>query len=112
VIVPSAGATAHSITYERGAAAWFRTTADNADYQAKECARLGLVRCGDFITRGDGAQFSADCRSSSRDAADVARALRYWAARARSAGPRWRVYTRTDRGGYPYSCRFGISRLP
>jgi hypothetical protein len=110
--VPAAAlATAHSVSFERAAALWFRTTRDNADYQARECIRAGLVRCGDYITRGDGEQFAADCRSIGKDAGDVARDLRYWARRARAQGPEWRVYTRTERGGYPHLCRFGIVRL-
>jgi hypothetical protein len=99
------------VSFERGAAHWFRTTRDNADYQALECLRRGLVRCGDYITRGDGEQFAADCRSIGKSAADVARDLRYWASRARSKGEPWRVFTRTERGGYPHLCRFGIVEL-
>jgi hypothetical protein len=99
------------VTYERGAAVWFRTTPDNADYQAKVCLGAGLVGCGEFITRGDGEQFAADCASAGRTSTDVARALRRWAALARARGSSWRVYTRTERGGYPYSCRFGIVAL-
>ena len=110
--VPHAAATAHSFAFKRSEAQWFRTTPDNADYQAKECRLHGLVRCGDYITRGNGADFAADCRSAGRSAADVARQLRYWAERARRRGSRWRVYTRTERGGYPFVCRFGIVRLP
>lgn len=108
---PPSGATAHSVTYERGAAVWFRTTPDNADYQAKACLGAGLVSCGDFITRGDGEQFAADCASSGQTAADVARVLRRSARLARGRNGSWRVYTRTERGGYPYSCRFGILPL-
>lgn len=108
VLAPAAAATAHSLAFRHAEALWFRTTPDNADYQAKVCARLGLPTCGDYITRGDGEQFAADCLNSGRDAGDVALALRYWADRSRARGVAWRVYTRTERGGYPYTCRFAL----
>ena len=102
----SAHATAHSLTYARGGVTFFRTTPQNAVYEAKECVRHGLVRCGNFITRGDGRAFASDCRGR-----HVARALRVAARRAWARGPRWRVVTSTAAGGYPYSCRFGVVRL-
>src|SRR2546430_15060915 len=43
VLVPHAAATAHSFAFEKDAASWYRTTRDNADYQANECLRHGLV---------------------------------------------------------------------
>ena len=61
-VCASAHATAHSLTYVRRGVTLFRTTPQNAVYEAKECRLHGLVRCGDFITRGDGRAFADDCR--------------------------------------------------
>jgi hypothetical protein len=108
VLASSAHATAHSIAYTRSGVSYFRTTPQNALYQARDCARHGLARCGDFLTRGDGDTFAADCRAAGRTRASLARSLRYWARRALRAGPSWRVYTWTAAGGFPYSCRVGI----
>jgi hypothetical protein len=108
VLASSAHATAHSIAYTRSGVSYFRTTPQNALYQARDCARHGLAHCGDFLTRGDGNTFADDCRAAGRTRAALARSLRYWARRARSAGPSWRVYTWTAAGGFPYSCRVGI----
>jgi hypothetical protein len=108
----AAGATAHSFTYTRDGVSHFRTTAQNAIYQANECSTNGLERCGDFITAGDGDAFASDCRASGRSTDDVSRSLRYWARRALARGADWRVYTWTASGGYPHSCRFGLVRLP
>jgi hypothetical protein len=108
VLASSARATAHSIAYTRAGVSSFRTTPQNALYQARECVHHGLAHCGDFITRGDGDTFADDCRAAERTQVSVARSLRYWARRALHAGPSWRVYTWTAAGGFPYSCRFGI----
>lgn len=108
VLASSARATAHSIAYTRAGVSYFRTTPQNALFQARDCVRHGLAHCGDFITRGDGDTFADDCRAAGRTRVTLARSLRYWARRALSAGPSWRVYTWTAAGGFPYSCRVGI----
>jgi hypothetical protein len=108
VLASSAHATAHSVAHTRAGVTTFRTTPQNALYQARDCALEGLVRCGDFLTRGDGDTFADDCRSAGRTRATLARSLRYWARRALRAGPSWRVVTWTAAGGFPYSCRVGI----
>jgi hypothetical protein len=96
---------------DRAGAFWFRTTPGNAAAAAAECRLDGLAACGDVVTRGDGEQFASDCESAGRTADEVARALASAARRARSRGSRWWVYTRTERGGYPYTCRFGLVLL-
>jgi hypothetical protein len=111
VLAAPARATAYSVAYTRGGIDFFRTTPQNAFYQAKDCVEHGLEHCGDYITRGDGRTFAGDCRSKRRTAEDVARSLRYWARRALRAGLSWRVFTWTAAGGYPYSCRFAIVSL-
>jgi hypothetical protein len=108
VLASSAHATAHSVAYTRAGVAYFRTTPQNALYQARDCSRNGLSHCGDFLTRGDGDTFADDCRAAGRSRATLARSLRYWARRALRAGPSWRVFTWTAAGGFPYSCRVGI----
>jgi hypothetical protein len=111
VLASSAHATAHSIAYTRAGVSYFRTTPQNALYQARDCVQNGLAHCGDFLTRGDGDTFADDCRAAGRTATTFARSLRYWARRALRAGPSWRVFTWTAAGGYPYSCRVGMVSL-
>ena len=112
ILAPAAHATAAFTAYVRGGVQYFRTSPANAVDVARVCARRGLRRCGDFITGGDGQQFASDCARAHRSDSDVARALRYWARRARANGARWRVYTFTAAGGYPYSCRVSVVELP
>ena len=108
VLASYAHATAHSVAHTRAGVTYFRTTSQNALYQARDCALHGLAHCGDFLTRGDGDTFADDCRAAGRTRAALARSLRYWARRALRAGPSWRVVTWTAAGGFPYSCRVGI----
>ena len=108
VLASSAHATAHSVAHTRAGVTYFRTTPQNALYQARDCALHGLAHCGEFLTRGDGGTFADDCRAARRTRATLARSLRYWARRALRAGPSWRVVTWTAAGGFPYSCRVGI----
>jgi hypothetical protein len=79
VLASSAHATAHSIAYTRAGVSYFRTTPQNALYQARDCVQNGLAHCGDFLTRGDGDTFADDCRAAGRTATTFARSLRYWA---------------------------------
>ena len=108
VLASSAHATAHSIAYTRAGVSYFRTTPQNALYQARDCSLRGLAHCGNFIARGDGDTFADDCRTAGRTGATLSRSLRYWARRALRAGPSWRVVTWTAAGGFPYACRVGI----
>jgi hypothetical protein len=108
---PHALATAFSVAIQRGSVTVFRTTPDNADRQARECEVHGLVGCGEYIARGSATEFAADCLDAKQTEHSVARALRFWARRARAKGPAWRVYTRTERGGFPFTCRFAIERV-
>lgn len=104
--------TSHWVTYSCfSAASCSRTTPQNADYTANDCAAYGLVSCGEWIWAGDGAQWAADCAGQGQTASSVATAIRYWADRARANGPGWRVYTWTEGGGYPYRCQFSVWQL-
>ena len=104
---PAAAAPPRAHVYTRGHATYFRLAPGDARAVASACVRDGLVRCGDLVT-GDGAQFAADC---GRSGPAVARELRARARLASSRGPGWFVVTRTENGGYPYTCSFAAERL-
>ena len=89
--------------------AW-RTTPDNADYSAKDC-EANYQTCGEKIT-GYPSDFYYMCHDAKGlSASQVATNIRYWADRARANGTNWRVYTRTESGGYPYTCEFSVVAL-
>jgi hypothetical protein len=89
--------------------AW-RTTPDNADYSANDCV-ASYTTCGTKII-GDASDFYYTCHDGlGLSASQVATNIRYWADRARANGSNWRVYTRTESGGYPYTCLFSVVAL-
>jgi hypothetical protein len=89
--------------------AW-RTTPDNAYYSANDCVN-SYTTCGTQIT-GDANDFYDQCHNGlGLSASQVATNIRYWADRATANGSNWRVYTRTENGGYPYTCLFSVVAL-
>lgn len=103
--------TAYWVFYEPcfGCDRW-RTTPDNADYSANDC-QSSYTTCGLKII-GDADWFYQSCTGRGLSASQVATNIRYWADRARANGTDWRVYTRTETGGYPYTCQFSVVQLP
>jgi hypothetical protein len=101
--------TAYWIQYFYTQTTRWRTTAQNADYSAKDCED-SFTTCGDKIIY-DADWFHATCTGRGLTKYDVARNIRYWADRARANGSNWRVYTFTEAGGYPYSCAFSVTAL-
>ena len=88
--------------------AWrWRTTPQNADYSAKDC-ETSYSTCGAKIIH-DAPYFHATCVAYGLTKYEVARNIRYWADRARANGDRWRVFTFSEAGGNPYSCRFSVT---
>jgi hypothetical protein len=87
----------------------WRTTPQNADYSAKDC-EVSYTTCGAKIIY-DAAWFYSTCTGRGLSKGEVARNIRYWADRARANGSNWRVYTFTESGGNPYSCKFSITAL-
>jgi hypothetical protein len=88
--------------------AW-RTVPYNADYSARDC-EVSLRTCGQYII-GDASWFWYACSGRGLSGYDVGRNIRYWADRARANGSNWRVYTKTEAGGYPYGCAFSVYAL-
>jgi len=107
IAAPAAAAPPRAHAYTRGHATYFRLAPADALAVAGVCVREGLERCGDLIT-GDGGQFAVDCGRSGQA---VARELRAQARRAARRDPRWFVVTRTENGGYPYTCAFAAERV-
>ena len=87
----------------------FRTVPYNADYSARDC-EVNFRTCGQYIISYAWA-FWYSCSGRGLSGYDVARNIRYWADRARANGSNWRVYTRTEAGGYPYGCAFSVYAL-
>jgi len=87
----------------------FRTVPYNADYSARDC-EVNFRTCGQYIISYAWA-FWYSCSGRGLTGYDVARNIRYWADRARANGSNWRVYTRTEAGGYPYGCTFSVYAL-
>jgi hypothetical protein len=103
----AAAATPRVRAYEQGHATYFRVSAAGADALAGLCAR-DLEACGAALV-GDGAQFAADCDVRGTV---VAARLRRAAAAARESGAGSGVVTRTENGGYPFTCRFEAAAPP
>jgi hypothetical protein len=100
----AAGATPRVHAYEQGYATYFRVSAADAPALAALCER-DLEACGAMLV-GDGPQFASDCDTPG---VVVAGRIRRAAARAR---PGWGVVTRTENGGYPFTCRFAAAPPP
>ena len=101
--------TAYWTYFPYGASDAWRTIPSNADYSARDCG-VSLRTCGQYII-GDATWFWYACSARGLTGADVARNIHYWADRARANGSNWRVYTRTEAGGYPYGCAFSVYAL-
>jgi hypothetical protein len=101
--------TAYWTYFHYGAADAWRTVPYNADYSARDC-EVNLRTCGQYII-GDATWFWSACSARGLTGYDVARNIRYWADRARANGSSWRVYTKTEAGGYPYGCAFSVYAL-
>jgi hypothetical protein len=79
----------------------FSTSPPGARAIAADCRRLGVEACAGELTRGDARAFLSDCPVSARS---LSRQLDEAAGFARFLGAD-RVTTRTEDGGYPYTCR-------
>lgn len=90
------------VTYQRDADAW-RASPANAEATARVCER-DLGACG-LLVLGD-----ADWLASACEGVDVAAAIR--AAASAASGEDTEVFTRTETGGYPWGCRFGVVTPP
>jgi hypothetical protein len=101
--------TAYWTYFQYGWSDAWRTVPYNADYSARDC-EVSLRWCGQYII-GDANWFWYSCSGRGLSGYDVARNIRYWADRARANGSNWRVYTKTEAGGYPYGCAFSVYAL-
>jgi hypothetical protein len=101
--------TAYWTYFPYGVSDAWRTVPYNADYSARDC-EVNLRTCGQYII-GDASWFWYSCSARGLMGSDVARNIRYWADRARANGSSWRVYTKTEAGGYPYGCAFSVYAL-
>jgi hypothetical protein len=101
--------TAYWTFFQYGWSDAWRTVPYNADYSARDC-EVSLRTCGQYII-GDASWFWYSCAGRGLSGFDVARNIRYWADRARANGSNWRVYTKTEAGGYPYGCAFSVYAL-
>lgn len=104
---PAAAAAPHVRVYEVGYATYYRAATADAETLADLCA-ASLERCGELLV-GDGAQFAADCAASD---SEVAARIRSAVRAARAHGSDWGVVTRTENGGYPFTCSFEASPPP
>ena len=78
----------------------FSTTRAGARAIAADCLELGVRVCADELTRGDAGEFLSECPLTAGALARDLRAAADWAA---FLGSR-RVSTRTEAGGYPFTC--------
>jgi hypothetical protein len=101
--------TAYWTYFPYGVSDAWRAVPYNADYSARDC-EVSLRTCGQYII-GDASWFWYACSGRGLSGYDVGRNIRYWADRARANGSNWRVYTKTEAGGYPYGCAFSVYAL-